>query len=170
MVTVVAAAPMPLVAIHNICCKIWALFLLMQRTQNLAVHHKPSTCMFYWRNCSAKHRPREGDRNRDKGAGRDVDRGTRAGTRFSVKSNLVMRLSVFVHTKECKLNKPKEQKTKNNGHVVVAAAAPMPLVAIHNTSCKGTIFFCLCSIPRIWPFITNTVRVCFYWRNCSTKL
>ena len=69
-----------------------------------------------------------------------------------MKSNLVIRLSVFVCTKECKQNKPSIQnrkKTKSSGHVVVAAAAPMPLVAIHSISCKGwALFFVYSAYPE----------------------
>ena len=50
----------------------------------------------------------------------------------------------------------------------VAAAALMPLDAAYLVKI-GHHFFILCSIPRTWPF-TNTVCVCFYWRNCSAKL
>ena len=45
MVTVVAAAPMPLVAIHNICRKIWALFFVY--AANPESSHLPQTQYVY---------------------------------------------------------------------------------------------------------------------------
>ena len=115
MVTVVAAAPMPLVAIHNICCKIWALFFVY--AANPESSHLPQTqymhvYVFIGETAQLNTDRGKGTEIGDKGAGRDLDRGTRAGTHFSVKSSLVMRLSVFVHTKECKQNKPSIQKRK----------------------------------------------------------
>ena len=57
--------------------------------------------------------------------------------------------------------------------IVAAAAVSMPLVAIHiDAVCSITARCCFfsCSVPRTWPFTTNTVSISVYWKDCSTKL
>jgi len=55
----------------------------------------------------------------------------------------------------------------------VAAVITAPLASGNTHECSISYdcqpYFFSCSIPRIWP-TTNTVHVCFYWRNCSAKL
>ena len=46
-----------------------------------------------------------------------------------------------MQTKQTQHPKKKKKNKKNSGHVVVATAAPMPLVAIHSISCKGWAHF-----------------------------
>ena len=66
----------------------------------------------------------------------------------------------------------KKEKTKNSGHVVVAASAPMPLVAIHSISCKGWVhFFVYAANPESshspqtqYVYVGETAQL-----NCSTQ-